>query len=83
LAAKPPRPTERERERVGESSAGKRLAGIEKMKGWWVLPISILSVASAAALLLGAEAQSVQQGHQAERISGEGPLLADLASDLR
>jgi putative beta-1,4-xylosyltransferase IRX10 len=53
------------------------------MKGWWVLPISILSVASAAALLLGAEAQSVQQGHQAERISGEGPLLADLASDLR
>jgi hypothetical protein len=46
------------------------------MRGWWVLPVAILAVASAAALLLGAEAQSVRQGHQTERISGEGPLLA-------
>jgi len=37
----------------------------------WVLAIAILAAASAAALFFGAEAQAVQQGHQAERISGE------------
>jgi hypothetical protein len=56
------------------TGVGKRLAGIEKMRRW-VLPIAILAAASVAALFLGAEAQSVQQGHQTERISGEGPCV--------
>jgi hypothetical protein len=45
---------------------------IEKKMRRWVLAIAIL----AAALLLGAEAQAVQQGHQTERISGEGPFFS-------
>lgn len=44
-------------------------AGIQRKMRRWVLAVAILAAASAAALLLGAEAQ--QQGHQTERISGE------------
>jgi hypothetical protein len=60
--------------REWQPGVGKRLAGIERMRRW-VLPIAILAAASVAALFLGAEAQSVQQGHQTERIAGEGPCV--------
>jgi hypothetical protein len=55
---------------LGRGRRGPRgSGGIQKKMRQWVLAVAILAAASAAALLLGAEAQ--QQGHQTERISGE------------
>jgi hypothetical protein len=66
--------TERERWR-GDTGAGERgtLVGIErKMSRWGLAAIAVL--VAATALFVAAEAQ---QGHQTERISGEGPCSFD------
>ena len=46
--------------------------GIEEKMARWVL--AAVAVLAAAALFVAAEAQ---QGHQTERISGEGPCFSD------
>jgi len=55
---------------AGEGACG-LVRRIEKKMRRRALAIAIL----AAVLFLGAEAQAVQQGHQTERISGEGPFF--------